>query len=75
MSNHPINAPMPGRTVHRIGCALGLMLALSGCGYKGPLYMPPPPPAPAEELTTPPATQQGLPATVAPSETPDSPQR
>ena len=60
--------------VHRIGCALGLMLALSACGYKGPLYMPPPPPAPDDTLTTPPATQQGAPASVASPEASDSPQ-
>lgn len=70
MSNHSTKALMAGRTVHRVGCVLGLMLLLSGCGYKGPLYMPPPPAAPDEELTTPPATQQGLPATVAPSAAP-----
>ena len=38
----------------RRGAALALLLALAGCGYKGPLYMPPPPPAPAETLTLPP---------------------
>ena len=35
---------------------LGLSLILAGCGYKGPLYMPPPPPAPQEELTSPPSS-------------------
>lgn len=74
MSNHSTKALMAGRTVHRVGCVLGLTLVLSGCGYKGPLYMPPPPAAPDEELTTPPATQQGLPATVAPSAAPSDAQ-
>ena len=38
----------------RRGAGLALLLMLAGCGYKGPLYMPPPPPAPAETLTLPP---------------------
>ena len=64
MLNHRPKTPIAGQAVQRIGCAVGLMLALSACGYKGPLYMPPPPPAPDAELTTPPAAQQGAPESV-----------
>jgi len=46
----------PGRSLYRTGCALGLILMLSACGYKGPLTLPPPPPAPDASLTTPPTT-------------------
>ena len=31
------------RTCRDIALACGLSLLLIGCGYKGPLYMPPPP--------------------------------
>lgn len=30
-------------TCHRLALACGVSLLLVGCGYKGPLYMPPPP--------------------------------
>jgi len=33
------------RTVTRTMMALGLLLALAGCGQKGPLRLPDPPPA------------------------------
>lgn len=38
-----------------MGAALAGLLTLAGCGYKGPLYMPPPP-DPDLALTTPPST-------------------
>jgi predicted small lipoprotein YifL len=49
----------PRRTVtapfiHRAALSLTVLLALGGCGFKGPLYLPPPP-APEASLTTPPA--------------------
>lgn len=41
------------RCLPRIATGLTLLWALAGCGYKGPLYMPPPPP-PNASLTKPP---------------------
>ena len=53
------------RTCRDIALACGLSLLLIGCGYKGPLYMPPPPDTLGEQ--TAPADQSGTSA-------PDEPQ-
>jgi predicted small lipoprotein YifL len=65
--------------VSRFVVSIALLGTLIGCGYKGPLYMPPPPP-PDETLTTPPAPASlpepeatvpaGSPATTVPVPTP-----
>lgn len=46
----------PGSTTPAASRVAGvlMLLAVTGCGYKGPLYMPPPPPPPADTLTLPP---------------------
>lgn len=41
-----------------IGTVLAGLLTLAGCGYKGPLYLPPPP-DPDPSLTAPPAAPAG----------------
>ena len=43
-----------GPFVRRAGISLTMLVVLGGCGFKGPLYLPPPP-APDATLTTPPA--------------------
>ncbi|MFC3337239.1 LPS translocon maturation chaperone LptM [Paracandidimonas soli] len=45
---------------HRAATAAILLALLAGCGYKGPLYLPPPPAAADPALTEPPqqAAQQ-----------------
>lgn len=50
----------------RLSCiaAAALLTTLAGCGYKGPLYLPPPP-APDKALTTPPTSQLGTEPTAA----------
>lgn len=54
MPHFSFRPAMLKRITQRIGCILGLVITLSACGYKGPLYMPPPPPAPDASLTEPP---------------------
>lgn len=44
------------RRLRRITFSALFLTLAAGCGYKGPLYMPPPP-APDESLTAPPSTQ------------------
>jgi len=39
------------RTCRHIALACGLSLLLIGCGYKGPLYIPPPPDTLGEQTT------------------------
>ena len=56
----------PARSMPRIVASFAMLAALAGCGYKGPLYMPPPPP-PEASLTKPP-TSVPLPATQAPDQ-------
>ena len=53
------------RTCHRMALACGLGLLVVGCGYKGPLYMPPPPDTLGEQAA--PADQSEMAA-------PDEPQ-
>jgi predicted small lipoprotein YifL len=59
------------RCLPRIATGLTLLWALAGCGYKGPLYMPPPPPPNASltkppVLTTPTPDQSNAPAQATP---------
>ena len=64
------SGPAPARHTPRIVASLILMALLAGCGYKGPLYLPPPP-APKASLTKPPQSVQLPPAdaTAAPADT------
>ncbi len=54
MSIHPLFLRLP--PARRIAAA-ALLAALAGCGYKGPLYLPPPGP-PDQTLTVPPSAPQ-----------------